>query len=238
MTKPTPQRHAVVYLRVSTQRQADAGVSFADGDDAGFQEAHCRALCERKGWHVLGVHSDPVSGRKIRNRPGLKAAIAAVGECRGVLVFYSVSRLSRSTRDLYNIAAQLEEKRAHLASATEDIDTTTAMGRAFFGILGVLAQLESDQTGERVKAANAHIVAKYGHRTNGQQRFGWMLDENKQLVHDPATWPLVERVLAVIAENGRTREGMCEYLNAAGVLTPKGRAWNPKRLDLFERTHC
>jgi DNA invertase Pin-like site-specific DNA recombinase len=229
-------RNAIIYLRVSTKGQAENGVSFADGDDSGFQEMKCRELCERKGWIIQGVHGDPVSGRRMHNRPGLKAALAGVCACRGVLVFYSVSRLARSTRDLCNIAAELEEHRAHFASATEDFDTTTAMGRAFFGILGVLAQLESDQTGERVKAANAHIVAQLGYRTFGEQRYGWTIKAGVR-VEVPEEQAHIRSVLAVVEQNGRSPEGICEYLNGAGITTPKGLMWTPKRLGRFVATH-
>jgi hypothetical protein len=80
---------AVVYLRVSTARQAAEGI----GLDA--QEAKCRAHAERMGWPVLAVHKDEgVSGRDgVEDRAGLQAAIAAVKANPGaVVVVYSVSR--------------------------------------------------------------------------------------------------------------------------------------------------
>ena len=66
------------------------------------------------------------------------------------LACYSVSRLSRSVADLYTVLQQLEEHGVGFVSATEPIETATPMGKAFLGILAVLAQLEREQTSQHV----------------------------------------------------------------------------------------
>jgi len=59
--------------------------------------------------------------------------------------------LSRSSRDLQNLAHKLKEKGVELKSLKEAIDTTTATGRMFFGMLGILAEFERDLISERTK---------------------------------------------------------------------------------------
>src|SRR5580700_2761934 len=97
---PAAAPAAVIYLRVSTARQAAEGI----GLDA--QEAKCRAHAERMGWPVVAVLRDEgVSGRDgVDDRPGLLATIDAVKANPGaVVVVYSVSRLARRQRLLWNL---------------------------------------------------------------------------------------------------------------------------------------
>src|SRR4051794_36760887 len=80
---------AVVYLRVSTDEQAESGL----GLDA--QRAACRSLAARLGWDVAAAFQDEMSGGlKLDQRIVLLDAIAALG--RGdVLLVAKRDRLGR-----------------------------------------------------------------------------------------------------------------------------------------------
>ena len=65
------------------------------------------------------------------------------------LVVTRVDRLGRSLRDLANIAHEIELSGAHLKVIEQSVDTGTPAGRAFFGILAVFAQFETDVRRER-----------------------------------------------------------------------------------------
>mgnify|MGYP003377482331 CR=1 FL=1 len=125
---------AIGYIRVSTQGQADEGVSL----DA--QRAKIEAWCNLNDAELVAVFEDAgISGGSIKGRDGLAAARKATGKGM-VLVSYSISRLARSTRDMLH-------------------DTTTAAGRMVFKMLAVLADFEREQIGERTKMALAHKKA-------------------------------------------------------------------------------
>jgi DNA invertase Pin-like site-specific DNA recombinase len=68
------------------------------------------------------------------------------------LVVYKLDRLARSTRQLYEIADTLRDINVELVSLSEQLDTRTAMGRAMFGMIGVMAELERDMIRERTHA--------------------------------------------------------------------------------------
>lgn len=87
--------HAFIYTRVSTMEQATDGVSL----DA--QQAKAVKWAEANGYTVAGTFTDAgISGSRMRNRPGLQAALDAVCKAKGALVVYSLSRMARSTRTL------------------------------------------------------------------------------------------------------------------------------------------
>ena len=71
------------------------------------------------------------------------------------LVVYSLSRLGRSLRDTLDRIEQLREMGVGFKSVTESIDSETASGRAFLGMILVMNQLERELLGERTRDALA-----------------------------------------------------------------------------------
>lgn len=133
------EKKAVIYIRVSTSRQAEDGIS----KDA--QLARGRAWCQAMGYEIIGEHQDNgISGKRTDNRPGLQAALKAACEHKAALVVYSLSRLARSTKDALSISEQLSNAWADLVSLSEQIDTTSAAGKMVFRMLAGDLQAPSD----------------------------------------------------------------------------------------------
>lgn len=65
------------------------------------------------------------------------------------LVVTRIDRLARSMRDLQIIVDRLKQKGAHLVATEEPVDTSTATGKAFFDMLGVFAEFETNLRRER-----------------------------------------------------------------------------------------
>lgn len=102
------------------------------------------------------VRQEQQSGSTLEGRPELKTILDFIhpGE---TLVVTRIDRLARSMRDLQIIVAQLKEKGAHLAATEQPVDTSTPAGKAFFDMLGVFAEFETNLRRERqaegIKAA-------------------------------------------------------------------------------------
>lgn len=94
-----------------------------------------------------GFSDKGLSGKNLL-RPGLTMAIDYLREGDTLLV-YSLSRLSRSVGDLIALSAVLQAKGCHLKSLTENIDTSGAMGRMLFIVMGAIGQLERELAEER-----------------------------------------------------------------------------------------
>jgi len=117
---------------------------------------------------------------------------------------------------------------ADLVLLTENVDTTTATGRAFFGMLAVMAQLEWDLVGERTAAALAHLRGQ-GRRISGKVPFGFDL-EGDRLIPNVGERSVLERIQSLRAE-GRSLRGIAAELEREGVRTKSGGAtWAPKVL--------
>ncbi|MCP4127369.1 MAG: recombinase family protein [Gammaproteobacteria bacterium] len=219
---------AVGYIRVSTSGQADEGVSLE------AQQARIEAWCIANGYSLEQVFVDAgISGKAMQNREGLKSALNAVDKGTA-LICYSMSRLSRSTRDMLAIADRLERKGADLVSLTEKIDSTTAAGKMVFKMLAVLNEFERDLISERTTTALAHKRAK-GQRI-GTVPYGYRLENDRiTLAEDPAEQAILQDIRALRAE-GFTLKAIAEQLNNDGLLTRKGGQWRTQYVHNLLRT--
>lgn len=66
-----------------------------------------------------------------------------------MLMVTRIDRLARSIGDLQDIARTVRAKGASLKAAAQPIDTSTAAGKAFFDMLGVFAEFETNLRKER-----------------------------------------------------------------------------------------
>lgn len=76
---------------------------------------------------------------------------ARKGKFEGVLV-WRFDRFARSLKHLVNTLAEFEDRGVGFVSYQENLDLSTSTGKAMFGIIGAMAQLERDIITERVKA--------------------------------------------------------------------------------------
>ena len=139
------------YARVSTEDQ-----------DLSIQ----RAALERDGCAI--VFEEKRSGKKRLGREQLDLALRVLTK-GDTLVVTRLDRLGRSLRDLANIAHEIDEGGAHLRVLEQSVDTATSAGRAFFGMLAVFAQFETDVRRERQAEGIAKAKAA-GVYTGGKPR--------------------------------------------------------------------
>jgi len=85
------------------------------------------------------------------------------------LVVTRLDRLSRSIRDLANIAHEIEEAGATLKVLEQQVYTSTSAGCAFFGMLAVFAAFETDVRRER-KAEGIAKAERSGRYQGGVKR--------------------------------------------------------------------
>ena len=139
------------YARVSTTDQ-DLAVQKAELERAG-----CAIIFEEKR-----------TGTKRAGRHQLELALKVL-MAGDKLVVTRLDRLGRSLRDLANITHEIEAAGAHLKVIEQSVDTATSAGRAFFGMLAVFAQFETDVRRDR-QAEGIAQAKKAGKYAGGKQR--------------------------------------------------------------------
>lgn len=204
-----------IWIRVSTEDQAR-------GESPKNHEARARMYAEIKGWNVVEVYDlSGVSGKQVSEHPEAQRMFSDVesGKIQG-LIFSKLARLARNTRELLDFSDFFQKHNANLISLEESLDTSTPAGRLLYTVIGALAQWEREEISARV-AASVPIRARQGKPTGGPGPFGYMWDENKQLVPNPEEAPVVKRVFEVFLETGKLLT-TCERLTAEGLRSRKG----------------
>jgi DNA invertase Pin-like site-specific DNA recombinase len=103
------------------------------------------------------VFEEKISGTKRDGRDQLQLALKVLAS-GDILVVTRLDRLGRSLRDLANIAHEIEGKNASLRVLEQAVDTSTSAGKAFFGMLAVFAQFETDVRRERQAEGIARVI--------------------------------------------------------------------------------
>jgi len=205
------------YVRVSTEEQAREGISLE------AQKHKIAAWAEALDGELLFIAEDAgISGKLIRNRDGLRRAIEATCAEKAVLVVYSLSRLSRSTRDTLMVADKLDKAGADLVSLSERIDTTTAAGKMVFRMLAVLNEFERDQISERTSAILQHKKAKG--EVYSPTPYGYEKEQDK-LVPCRDEQKVITLILR-LRRNGVSLRGIARTLNRRKVPAKNGGIWH------------
>lgn len=121
------------YARVSTQDQS------LDLQIDALQQANCDKIFTEK---ISGARND---------RPELKKLLDQLRK-GDTLIVYKLDRLGRSTFKLLELTADLEKNGVEFVSLCDNIDTSSAIGRAMFRMLAVLAEMEREIIVERTQA--------------------------------------------------------------------------------------
>ena len=217
-------KQAIGYIRVSTDRQANEGVSLE------AQEARISGWCTANGYELVQVFVDAgISGKRMDTRPELQKALASLKKGMA-LVSYSLSRVSRSSQDLITLGNKLRKKAVDLVSLSENMDTTTASGRAMFGMLAVMAELERELIAERTSSALQHKKATNQKYTNITP-YGFEAIEGR-LVQVQAEAAIVSEIQAARA-GGTTLQSIADSLNGRGIPTKTGKQWQPATIHLL-----
>jgi site-specific DNA recombinase len=211
-------RRTVAYVRVSTQDQANEGVSLA------AQEARIAAYCAAMGWEVSEIVRDVAESAKSLQRPGMAALLTglAAGSIERVVVL-KLDRLTRSVRDLADLIDLCAKRDVALVSVGETLDTGTAAGRMVVNMLGVVAQWEREAIAERTSTALGY--KRQRRQVYGHVPFGWRR-EDKDLVEVADEQEALAEMRRMDTE-GATLRAIGEMLEARGLRPRRGAHWAP-----------
>lgn len=219
----------VAYLRVSTEGQAEVGVSL----DA--QRAKVTAYAALYDLDLVAVIEDAGASAKTLDRPGLREALAKLdaGEADGLLVA-KLDRLTRSVRDLGTLLDQGFRERFALLSVAENVDTRSAAGRLVLNVLASVSEWEREAIGERTREALQHLKAE-GVRLGGAA-LGWTRieerdEEGRQRWAEAKDEATTVRRIFELHRQGETLRGIARALAAEGHRTKRGGAWTHKHVS-------
>lgn len=200
------------YVRVSHQEQKLHGLSL-DAQKMKLTEYAKKNHMKIVGWYV----DEGVSGRKlIRNRPELQRMIqdAEKGNFDRVL-FIKLDRFFRSVAEYHECMKRIAP--VLWTTTEEDYDLTTANGRMLVNMKLTIAEMEADQTGERINIVNEYKITT-GQPLTGAMPFGFKItiDEEtkrKKIIRDPEQEEIMKDLLDFFFTH-QSKKGAVVYLQA------------------------
>ena len=209
---------AIGYIRVSTEKQADFGVSLE------AQAEKVRAMAVVQGAELSEVIVDAGESAKSLNRPGMGRLFELVdARAVDVVIIAKLDRLTRSVADLAELLKRFERRGVSLVSVADSLDTRSAAGRLVLNIMVSVSQWEREAIGERTRDAMHHK------RVNGERvgtvPFGYrMAPDALHLETDPVEQGILSRIRELKAAGYTTRQ-IADELNRQGFTTRRGTAW-------------
>ena len=194
-----------IYTRVSTQMQADKGISL----DA--QKEILVKYCNDHKYDYEIFEDAGISGKSIDKREKLQELLSRLNEFNIVLC-WSLSRLGRNTRDNLNILYEFDKKHVTFITYSDNIDTSTVMGRTYTTILSMVAEMEREHISTNVKMAMKQCFED-GHIT-ARAVLGYDI-VNKQLVLNERESPIVKFIF-------ETYNKTHNYYKTAQICNKKG----------------
>jgi len=213
---------AALYARVSTEDQAREGFSL----DA--QVKRMEAYCRVRGWEVADVYRDEGYSGRSTDRPEYIRMMSESDRWDTVLVL-KMDRIHRNSLNFTLMMDDLKARGKDFNSLQDKFDTTTAMGRFVMGIMQGIAQLESEQIGERVymgmsyKARNSTGNLGSGHPYGYEYRDGHL-----DVVESEAS---TVRDIYNMYARGSTMDDIASFLNGNQVPAKKGGKWTKQSIS-------
>ncbi len=216
---------AVLYTRVSTEDQAKEGFSL----DA--QMERLRSYCQAREWRIYKEFvDDGYSGRDTK-RPAYQGLMSEMGRW-DVLLVLKMDRIHRNSRNFMEMMDELRTNDKEFVSMTESLDTSTAMGRFVVDIIQRIAQLESEQIGERVYAGMKQKAKTPIENLDPEKSpylgfnapFGYDFFNDRLIVNENEA-NVVREIFKDYAEGSSLRR-IATNLNSKSILTKRGKKWS------------
>ncbi len=219
---------AVGYVRVSTDKQADRGVSLE------AQAEKLKAMAVVQGAELVGMIVDAGESAKSLCRPGMERLLALVdaGAVDTVIVA-KLDRLTRSVSDLAELLKRFGRRNVSLVSVADALDTRSAAGRLVLNIMVSVSQCEREAIGDRTRDAMQHKRAN-GERV-GTLPFGYRLASDGVHLEPEAQEQEIVATVRDLSRGGCSTRRIADHLNQHGYRTRRGGPWRHEYVATIRR---
>jgi DNA invertase Pin-like site-specific DNA recombinase len=215
--------NVVIYLRVSSEQQANKELSIPAQREALFKYA------EEKGWTVVDEYIDEAKSAKTDARPEFQRMIAAAQKSdKGfqMILVHKFDRFSRSRADHVIYKALLKKQGVIVTSASEPTEPDTPHGVLLEGMLEVISEFYNvNLRHETLKGMRENAVQ--GYHCGGRAPFGYRRKrEGVKVTYclGPNEEVGIVRTIFELAAEGWGGKRIMRELNRMGT---GGRRWTP-----------
>lgn len=215
------------YCRVSTSNQVLENDSSLDTqlhlikERASYETKRAAQSPKDRPWKIAREYREEGVSGATKDRPALQRLLADVRAGNlDVVAVTKIDRFSRSLSDFFDMWAELEAHNVEFISLSDNLDTSSATGRAMLKIILVFAELERERTSERTKEKIA-VRREQGLWFGGSVPLGLRTHPTNKttLEHDAATGELARSIFRQYVSIGSAR-GLAGYLARNGIKRP------------------
>jgi site-specific DNA recombinase len=155
-----------------------------------------------------------------------------------ILVTTKLDRACRSAQDYLSLRTWCSEMGKSYVSLAENLDDTTAAGRAMSTVIAAFAEFERERASERRLETISALQAQ-GRWIGGRPPFGWRPDKRDDgfyLVPDDGGTADVLRSMADDAIDGVSYQKLADWLNAKNVPNYSRKQWQPESVRRILRS--
>lgn len=208
------QMLALIYCRVSTNKQEEKGTSLDSQSDA------CTLHAEKLGFKVGRIIKESFTGAELWDRPMLAQARADIRakKYQG-LVVYAIDRLSRDIAHLAIIADEVERAGAQLIFVSEDLDNTPE-GKLMQSVRGYVAEVERLKIRERCVRGKRQRALNGMVHNSGTELYGYRRDKERGVreIYEPEA-QVIRQIYQWVMEGASIRK-VVRWLNEQGIASP------------------
>ena len=195
------------YIRVSTARQAEHGLSL----DA--QKQQIAGYAQQRGFgEVSWFQDDGVSGSTELTDRKAGAALLVKAKQGDIVICAKLDRMFRSARNALNMLAEVKQRGISLHFIDLGGDVSNGIGQLVFTILSAVAEQERDRIRERISDAK-FAMRQENRYQGGNVAFGYKKNSKGKLIKDAKQ----QRCLSVIREKragGMSLRKISEFVKA------------------------
>lgn len=203
-------------------------------------------LCKATAMHDnIEIYSDKGYTGSNTNRPEFQRLMKDIkaGKINKVYV-YKLDRISRSLVDFMKMMEVFKQYGCEFASHSESFDTSTPIGRAMLQMCMVFAELERENTIQRVKDAYKSR-SKEGFYMGGRVPYGFRLEKttikgksSSMYVPIPEEAEQLRMIFELYSHQDMSLNGVVKYLINNDIKHLRGAKWQTSKLSDIIKNPC
>jgi len=231
MAKQKQAEQCVLYIRVSSTRQAEDGVSIEAQIARG--KLHAQYMNFLLPDENIFIDEGVSATTPLWSRPAGKQMREYIAKQKiKQIIAYRMDRLFRRTVDCLSTVEELDDDGVSIQfceSGGQPLDLSSAVGRMLITIMAAFGEMERNLISERTCMAMQHLKA------NGKRftydKYGWDVDEDNNFVENETEQYWIEYMKVRFHEDDCSVAKIVRELNECEVPTKRGGKWTHKQVS-------
>lgn len=200
-------KNVILYTRVSTEEQVK-------GFSLDAQLNDMTEYCNHHGYSVIAVYTDEgITGKFLDCRDEMKRLLRHVKLDSSIdaVVIWRSTRIARNLKDLTQMISLFEQNEVALISITENIDTSTYIGKYFSYFAGIMAEMEGNSI--VIQSKNGMLQRAKDGLWNGGIVLGYDILDKKLIINEDEA-NTVRKIFQLYTEESWGYCKITKFLNA------------------------